>query len=276
MIAYRAMLDVPRELVDYVSRLLAAQRRARGTRRNSRALTCWNQALFGLVWFRKREDLATLGAGFGISRATAYRYHDEAVTVLADQAPDLHEALQQAKDQDLAYVILDGKIFPADRCGEKTTSVKGKQIDLWYSGKAHEHGGNIQALSAPTGFPLWVCDVEPGSVHDLTVARQHVLGALYWAASHLGLPTLADGGYDGVGIGVHTPVKQPGGNQVLDVDTRTYNALLRGLRCLGERGFAVLTGRWRALHHITASPRKIGDIVKAALVLTHFEYGKIT
>jgi hypothetical protein len=276
VIAYRAMLDVPRELVGYVSRLLAAQRRARGTRRNSRALTCWNQALFALVWFRKHEDLATLGAGFGISRATAYRYHDEVITVLADQAPDLHEALQQAKDQDLAYVILDGKIFPADRCSEKTTSVKGKQIDLWYSGKAHEHGGNIQALSAPTGVPLWVCDVEPGSVHDLTVARQHVLGALYWAASQLNLPTLADGGYDGAGIGVHTPVKQPGGNQLLDVDTRTYNALLRSLRCLGERGFAVLTGRWRALHHITASPRKIGDIVKAALVLTHFEYGKIT
>src|ERR1700737_4726511 len=67
VIGYRAMLDVPRELVGYVSRLLAAQRRARRTRRNSRALTCWNQALFALVWFRKREDLATLGAGLGIS-----------------------------------------------------------------------------------------------------------------------------------------------------------------------------------------------------------------
>ena len=33
----------------------------------------------------------------------------------------------------------------------------------------------------PDGFPLWVADVEPGSVHDLTVAREHVLGALYWA-----------------------------------------------------------------------------------------------
>lgn len=87
---------------------------------------------------------------------------------------------------------------------------------------------------------------------------------------------LADGGYVGAGIGVHTPVKQPSDGQVLDVDNRAYNALLRGLRCLGERGFAVLTGRWRVLRHITASPSRIGDIVKAALVLTHFEHGMTT
>jgi hypothetical protein len=41
---------------------------------------------------------------------------------------------------------------------------------------------------------MWIADVEPGSVHDLTVAREHVLGALYWAASQLELPTLPDGG----------------------------------------------------------------------------------
>jgi hypothetical protein len=66
------MLDVPRELVMHVSRLLAAHRRVRGTRRRARALTCFRQAMFALVWFRKREDLTVLGAAFGISRATAY------------------------------------------------------------------------------------------------------------------------------------------------------------------------------------------------------------
>lgn len=40
------------------------------------------------------------------------------------------------------------------------------------------------------------------------------------------------------------------------------------MRALGERGFALLVGRWRVLQHITASPNRIGDIVKAALVLT--------
>jgi hypothetical protein len=276
VITYRATLDVPRELAQYLGRLLHTERRRRGTRKTTRALTCFGQAVLGLRWFRQNTDITTLARDHRISRATGYRYLDEVITVLAGQVPDLHEVLQRAKDEGMTHLILDGKVFSADRCDEQTTSVKGEQVDLWYSGKAHEHGGNVQALSAPTGFPLWVSDVEPGSVHDLTAAREHVLGALYWAASQLDLPTLADGGYAGAGIGVHTPVKQPAGSQVLDVDNRAYNALLRGLRCLGERGFALLTGRWRTLRHITTSPRKIGDIVKAALVLTHFEHGKIT
>ncbi|WP_425464593.1 transposase family protein [Nocardia yunnanensis] len=274
MIAYRAMLDVSRELVCHVSRLLAAQRRARGTRRGARALTPFRQAMFVLAWFRKREDIAVLGAGFGISRSTAYRYHGEAIDVLAAQAPDLHEVLHHAHEQGLTHLNLDGKLFRSDRCGEQTLSVKGESIDAWYSGKAHAPGANLQALTAPDGFPLWISDAEPGSTHDITAARTHVLGALCWAAAHLDLPTLADAGYDGAGIGVHTPVKQPSDGRDLDIDTRTRNALLRGLRCLAERGFALLTGRWRALRHFTTSPEKIGDIVKAALVLTHFEHGR--
>lgn len=275
MIAYRATLDVPRELAQFVARLLWAERRRRGTRRHTRALTCFWQAVLALRWFRNRTDPEALARDHRVSRSTAYRYRDEVITVLADCAPDLHEVLEQAHDEDLAYVILDGKLFAADRYGETTTSVKGAPIDLWYSGKAHRQGGNIQALSAPNGLPLWVSEVDPGSIHDFTAAREHVLGALYAAASR-GLPTLADGGYDGAGIGVHTPVKQPPGNQVLDVDTRSRNALLRGLRAIGERGFALLTRRWRGLQHITISPRRIGTIVQAALVLTHFEHGKIT
>ncbi|MBA8923686.1 hypothetical protein BC739_000883 [Kutzneria viridogrisea] len=156
--------------------------------------------MLGLRWFRQNTDVTALARDYGVSRATGYRYLDEVITVLAERAPDLHDAVQRAND----YAILDGKSFSVDRCDEQTTCVKGEQIDLWHSGKAHEHSGNIQALSAPSGFPLWVSDVEPGSFHDLTCARKHVLGAIYWAASQLDLPTLADGGYDGTGIGVHT------------------------------------------------------------------------
>lgn len=276
MISYRAMLDVPRALAQYVGRLLRAERRERGTRRGSRAMTCFHQAVFALRWFRDNRDVPALARDHGISRAAGYRYLDEVISVLAAQAPDLHTTLQRAKHDGATHLILDGKLFASDRLAEQTTSTKGSQIDAWYSGKAHEHGGNIQALSAPNGFPLWVSEVEPGSTHDLTAAREHVLGALYWAASHLDLPTLSDGGYNGAGIGVFTPVTQPSDSRDLDINSRTYNALLRGLRCLGERGFALLTGRWRALRHVTTSPRKIGDIVKAALVLTHFEHGRLT
>ncbi len=225
MIAYRAALDVPREVVWFLAKLLAAERRRRGTPRGSRALTCFWQAALGLRWFRDRTAADALARDHGISRATAYRY--------------------------------------------------------------------LRAVLAPDGFPLWVSQVEPGSVHDITAARAHALPALYPAAA-AGLPALADPGYESAGIGILIPVKQPPGGRELDVNTRTRNALQRSLRCLGERGFALLTGRWRTLHHITASPStlltgrwrtlhhitaspsKIGDIARAALVLTHFEHGYIT
>jgi len=83
---------------------------------------------------------------------------------------------------------------------------------------------------------------------------------------------LADSGCEGAGIGVLVPVKTPAGNQELDTGTRTRNALLRDLRCRGERGFALLTQRWAALQHITTSPSRITEITRAALVLTQFEH----
>jgi hypothetical protein len=129
--------------------------------------------------------------------------------------------------------------------------------------------------SPPDGFPLWVSEMEPGSVHDITAARRHALPALYRAAARE-LPTLADPGYDGAGIGIHIPVRQPADGRELDINTRTRNALQRSLRCLGERGFALLNQRWRTLQHITASPSRTGDIARAALVLTHFEHGYTT
>jgi hypothetical protein len=48
------------------------------------------------------------------------------------------------------------------------------------------------------------------------------------------MPILADSGYEGAGQGVLTPVKKPKNGRDLDIDTRTYNALLRSIRCLGE------------------------------------------
>jgi hypothetical protein len=74
---------------------------------------------------------------------------------------------------------------------------------------------------------------------------------------------------------VLVPVRKPASGE-LDMDTRTRNALLRSLRYQGERGFALMSQRWRALQHVMVSPGTIGDIAKAALVLVQFEHKMIS
>jgi hypothetical protein len=275
VIPYRAMLDVPAELLRYLSRLLKAERRRRGTPARSRRLTCRDQALLALRWFRDRTRIDRLAIDHQISRATAYRYVAEAVDVLSAQAPGLAEALERALADRVPYVILDGKIFETDRLSETVTSAKGEEIDAWYSGKKHRPGASVQAVMLPGGLPIWTSEAEPGHVHDITAARACALPLLYRAAA-AGMPTLADGGYEGAGIGICVPVKSPPGSQRLDPDTKTRNALLRGLRSQGERGFALLSQRWTTLQRITASPRKTTEIVRAALILTQFEHKYIS
>ena len=92
--------------------------------------------------------------------------------MIAAQAPGLDEALERAVKEGTPYVILDGKIVDSDRCHEKTVSRKGREIDLWYSGKKHDFGGNIQGLFYPDGRLMWISDVLPGNVHDLAAARE--------------------------------------------------------------------------------------------------------
>ncbi|WP_344242535.1 transposase family protein [Actinocorallia libanotica] len=219
------MLDVSRDLVRYVSALLGQERRAVGTPTSSRALTCWKQAVFVLVWFRFKPNITVHGAAFGISQSTAHRYLHEVVDVLADQAPDLHEALGQAVADGWPRMVLDGKVFATDRCRITTTSVKGETIDVWYSGKTSGFGGNIQGLTRPDGLLLWTSPVEPGGVVDIEAARRHVLSALYPLADVL--PVLADPGYRGAGHGVIVPFAQPTDGNVLSRTNRTHNALDR-------------------------------------------------
>ena len=123
------MLDVPRELIWFVSSLLAARRHSIGTWKNTRKLGCYKQAKFVLAWFRDETDIARLGQGFGISQSTACRYKDEGVAVLAAKAPTLNEALEKAAELGLPFVILDGTLILSDRCSDKKTSRKGTKID---------------------------------------------------------------------------------------------------------------------------------------------------
>jgi hypothetical protein len=53
--------------------------------------------VLGPRWFRQNVDVTALARDHGVSRATGYRYSDEIIGMLADQAPDLHEAPERAK-----------------------------------------------------------------------------------------------------------------------------------------------------------------------------------
>jgi hypothetical protein len=274
VLSYRVGLGVPRDLVLFVSGLPAARRRETGTRKGTRKLGTYRRAVFGLAWFRDKGSVARLGAGFGLSQAAACRYLGEVTGVLAAKAPGLREALACALAEGAPYVILDGKVVDTGRCREKTTSRKGKETGLRYSGKRKDSGGNVQALFYPGGKPMRVPDVLPGNVNDLAAARESVLGTLRLFAEKM--PALADAGYEGAGHGIITPVKKPAGVKEPDISARTRNALIRSTRCLGERGFALLTQRWQTLQHVTMSPGKIGQTARAALVLTLFEHKMLT
>lgn len=254
--------------MEYVSRLLAAHRRRLGTPRGSHTLGTYRRAILALRWFRDGGCVHCPARDAGVSQAGGYRNLHEVIDVLAAQAPDLHQDLAGCHTQDLNHVILDGTLIATDRLAGTHVTSEGEEVDTWYSGKHHAFGANVQFLSAPDGTPLWVRDAEPGSTNDITAAREHCLPLLYQAAAD-GLPTLADSGCQGAGIGVHHPFKKPPGSSHLRLhaDTQTYNALLRGLRALGERAAAQLKQRWRTLKRITLSPSRIGDIARAALVL---------
>lgn len=159
MVTYAAALDVPRHVVEFLARLLAAHRRGIGTPKGSRALGPFRQAVLVLRWFREHGCVHCLARDAGISQATGYRYLHEGIGVLAAQAPDLHEVLDLCRAEGMTHVVLDGTLISCDRLA----GVRENGNDLWFSQKHKSFGGNIQFLAAPDGTPLWVSDVEPGS-----------------------------------------------------------------------------------------------------------------
>lgn len=263
MITYRATLDVPASTARTVSGWLSAHRKAHDARPWQRAATCWIQAILALRWFKNKTDLPALARDAGISIATAYRYLHEAIDVIAARAPDLDDVLTRCHDHAWPYLCLDGTLITATKCAARSPAGSN---DVWYSGKHHCHGGNIQVLADSNGYPVWTSPVEPGSTHDITAARTHVLPALYSAAAS-GTPTLTDKGYIGAGIGIHHPVR----GHDLDADTKTRNLLITGLRAPAEGANALLKRTWRALERITPDPWRIGAITAAALVLLHLQ-----
>ncbi|HYX97801.1 MAG TPA: transposase family protein, partial [Geodermatophilus sp.] len=254
--------------------------RRRGTRGRRRALGCYQQAVLVLRWFLDGTRLAQLAADHRIGRSTAYRYLHEAIDVLAAAAPGLRGALLAARAAGHPHVTVDGTLIRTDRCHAPGPTVRAdrpeRRVDLWWSGKHACHGGNVQVVAAPDGWPLWTSPVRPGREHDTTALRAHPealpLLTEWTDAEHA---ALADLGYEGERTALTTPIKHRGGHR-LTTDERTVNLLHAATRAPAERGNSLLKTTFKALRRVSLCPWRIGAIVAAALVLLHQQHDRTT
>lgn len=299
-VTYTAVLPMSARVVARVADLLAEHRAVIGTRAGRRALSCWEQAVAFGRWILQAVKVADLRVDLGLATSTMYTYVHEALDVLAAQAPSLHGALLAARVAGYAHVSIDGTLIPTDRVavpGPTSRKTRGKnrrkitaedvaagaentetteKVDLFWSGKHHCHGGNVQVVTAPDGWPLWVSPVRPGREHDITCARTHggLLAALaQWVdAEHT---VLGDLGYQGERHLITTPVKAPAG-AALDEPTKSANRAHNGVRARAEAENAWLKTRYTALRRVTLCPWRIGAITAAAIVLLHLEHNRTT
>ena len=95
MLFYRAALPLSSRTLTYVAGIIRRHRALIGS--------CWRklnpgrQALLVLVRLRKDETFADLAAGSGIGTATAWRYVNETVALLAARAPKPRRAVRDAQ-----------------------------------------------------------------------------------------------------------------------------------------------------------------------------------
>jgi hypothetical protein len=280
-VSYFAVLAMPERTVFAVEDWLAQRRRDLGTR--WRALTCMEQAVLVLRWFTDGTRVEQLALDNAIGLTTAYDYLHEGIDVIAQRAPSLHGALLAAKAAGYSHVDVDGMLVETDRCSEpgptpakpRKSGPKRARVDLWWSGKYHGHGGNVQVVTAPDGWPLWVSAVEPGRVHDITALRadEYLVPVLSeWTADDR--KVLTDLGYVGEPDLLTTATKTPEGGE-LSEEQKEANKAHNRVRCLGERGNALLKG-FKTLRRVSLCPWRIGAIVSAALVLLHHRHARTT
>lgn len=68
-------------------------------------------------------------------------------------------------------------LIETDRC---RTPGSTPGVDLWWSGKHDNHGGNVQVVTVPDGWPIW--------------ASPHLTSQLAWIAYHSGDVVTRDDG----------------------------------------------------------------------------------
>ena len=247
MLFYRASLPLSRQTLNFAAGIIRRHRISIGSL--WRKLNPGQQALLVLVYLRKGETFASLAAGFGVGTATAWRYVEETVTLLAARAPRLRKAVRDAARTGHAYVVLDGTLIPIDRVAADRP---------FYSGKHKKHGMNLQVIARPRGDILWVSGALPGSVHDKKA--EWIWGVLAELEA-AGLVTLADKGYQG-----STYAKIPYKGKNKPDSQKQANKAHTKLRAPGERANAQLK-TWKILTKLRCCPWRAGQLGKAIHVL---------
>jgi DDE superfamily endonuclease/Helix-turn-helix of DDE superfamily endonuclease len=243
MLFYRAALPLSGKTLTFTAGIIRRHRRSIGS--IWRKLNCGQQALLVLAYLRKGETFAELAAGFGIGTATAWRYIQETIALLAARAPKLRGAVRDAQKAGYAYVIVDGTLIPVDRLAADRP---------FYSGKHKRHGMNLQVIASPSGGILWVSGALPGSVHDKKA--EWIWGVLDELEA-AGLVTLADKGYRG-----STWAKIPYRGKNKPESQKQANRAHAKLRAPGERANAQLKN-WRILRKLRCCPWRAGQLAKA-------------
>ena len=212
MLFYRAALPLSRQTLTFVAGIIRRHRASIGSL--WRKLNPGQQALLVLAYLRKGETFAELAAGFAVGTATAWRYVNEVVALLAARAPKLRTAVRDARKAGHAYVVVDGTLIPIDRVAKDRP---------FYSGKHKKHGMNLQVIASPDGDLLWVSGALPGSVHD---KRAEWIWGVIDELEKAGIVTLADKGYQG-STWAKTPYKGKGKPESQKEANRAH-AKLRG------------------------------------------------
>ena len=133
MLFYRAALPLSSRTLTYVAGIIRRHRASIGS--GWRKLNSGQQALLVLVYLRKGETFAEIAAGFEVGTATAWRYVNETVSLLAARAPKLRKAVRDAKKAGYAYVVVDGTLVPIDRVAADRPFYSGKHVchERWRS-----------------------------------------------------------------------------------------------------------------------------------------------
>ncbi|CAM5230286.1 hypothetical protein SALBM311S_07128 [Streptomyces alboniger] len=196
------------------------------------------------------------------AEAGAARRAADGVCLVVDE---LNTALGQLEDEGVTVV---------ERAGPQARRIREHARPAAGVDRPAGLGGNVQVVSAPDGWPIWVSPVRPGREHDTTCARTHgLVDALNRLASTLDIPTLTDLGYENAGDGFRHPVKRPNGSE-LDDEQQAFNSVIRGVHAVAERANALLKVTFKALRRVSLDPSGITLIARAALVLLQLEHGR--